>query len=181
MLYGEPYGSGDDVAVMVNTLAGTVSFSKNGESQGVAFRGLGTEALKPAVSLGGSASKPQQLTSMEMVNIFDADTRAGRLFVSHQGDVAKASSSGAVCMLHSGIAHGRHSWKFEVTQREHALRCVALRCFALTSLAPGDRGVVLGAHVHWHRECHDCKVGRDAEARPGTTADPRSVLLFHWS
>lgn len=122
MLYGEPYGSGDDVAVMVNTLAGTVSFSKNGESQGVAFRGLGTEALKPAVSLGGSASEPQQLTSMEMVNIFDADTRAGRLFVSHQGDVAKASSSGAVCMLHSGIAHGRHSWKFEVTQREHALR-----------------------------------------------------------
>lgn len=64
--YGPGFGSGDEIGVELDCLAGTLAFYKNGESLGVAFsRGISGLQLVPAVCAGGSRSSPHKLTVLE--------------------------------------------------------------------------------------------------------------------
>lgn len=64
MPYGEGYGTGDEVTMMLDSKSGTLSFRLNGQHQGVAFakdrvlQFLAPHAaqLVPAVSLGGKST-----------------------------------------------------------------------------------------------------------------------------
>lgn len=51
--FGDRYATGDVISVELDCDAGTLTFYRNGVSQGVAFRGLQGKRLVPAVCIGG--------------------------------------------------------------------------------------------------------------------------------
>jgi len=68
-LYGSKYVQGDRVGVLVDLIAGTVTFYKNGESQGVAFREV-TGPVYPAVSLLTGSQKVTLLQKVPFPMIY---------------------------------------------------------------------------------------------------------------
>lgn len=103
--------------MMVDSMAGTVSFSKNGEDQGVAFRGLEAQSLHAAVCAGGCTSPDDahQVLALEVPRVFDPRTKQGGLKVISEGLAVRADSHGVIGLGHSGMSVGQHAWQFKVT------------------------------------------------------------------
>jgi len=116
--YGSTFTSGDVVGMLVDTVAGTVRFSLNGEDQGIAFRGLEAQSLHAAVCCGGVKSgdeQQHQVMSLEIPRVFDPETKQGHLRVVAEGMGVKADSHGLIALSHSGMRVGQHVWQFKVT------------------------------------------------------------------
>ena len=129
--YGAPYTTGDVIAMLVDTMTGTVRYSKNGEDQGIAFRGLEAESLHAAVCGGGGVEGDlHEIQALEVPRVFDPSTKKGGLRVVSEGLGLRADSHGVICLGHGGMRVGQHAWHFKVRRcvvgvgRLHLVWCV---------------------------------------------------------
>lgn len=117
------YGNGDIVGVDLDLDAGTLSFSKNGVSQGVAFdTGLTGRSFLAGVCIGGVQKEGgyHQATVVSMVQKGSHSFstlqrhRAITLSTDHMTAQSEDRAWGTVIVAEPPVLRGRHRWEFEV-------------------------------------------------------------------
>ena len=98
--YGAPYTTGDVIAMLVDTMTGTVRYSKNGEDQGIAFRGLEAESLHAAVCGGGGVEGDlHEIQALEVPRVFDPSTKKGGLRAGVRTRLLSCSCKQRLCEI----------------------------------------------------------------------------------
>lgn len=128
--YGTPFGTGDTVVVTLNADHGSLSFSRNGEDLGEAFRDavLATEEFLPAVCLGGSRGDNHQVAIVSPITAAARQTQAALHKFSNTDINPKAHlcedqrgvifvNWGSVLVDHPLISTGKARWWFKILQK----------------------------------------------------------------
>lgn len=121
--YGRQFSSGDTVCMELDMDNRTLSFSVNGESQGVAYSekdGIGAKPLVPAVCIGSSdGSKVARVVIVRNtppVRRFCRYNCSPSTTLLKSGSVASSTGKwGTVFLEHPGIQSGRYSFAISLT------------------------------------------------------------------
>ena len=122
--YGERYGNGDIIGVDLDLDAGTLSFSKNGKPQGVAFdTGLRGQAFLAGVCIGGVQKEggAHEATVLSMVNkgsshSFSTVQRHPAIQLSNGNCTAESNQRtwGTCLVAQPPVSRDVHRWEFLV-------------------------------------------------------------------